>query len=174
MNAQSREFAARNVKTNATRLLDTLGIRYELHDYEVDTDDLSAVKVAAQIGMPPGQVFKTLCAKCDRSGFCFAVIPGDAELDLKSLARLSASRSAELVPVSQLHALTGYIRGGVTALAAKKRFPILLDESALNHSVIAVSAGVRGIQILLAPQDYLRATNANTACVTRTNAPPMA
>lgn len=155
------------MKTNATRLLDTLGLRYNLRDYEVDVDDLSAVKVAAQIGLPPAQVFKTLCAKGDRHGFVFAVIPGDAELDLKALARATDNRNVELVPVNQLQQLTGYIRGGVTVLAAKKHFPVHLDESVLLHDVIAVSAGVRGTQIILAPPDYIRATRAATAALTR-------
>jgi Cys-tRNA(Pro)/Cys-tRNA(Cys) deacylase len=155
------------MKTNATRLLDTLGIRYELRDYEVDESDLSAIKVANQIGLPPAQVFKTLCAKGDSHGFVFAVIPGDAELDLKALARATDIRSVELVPVSQLQRLTGYIGGGVTALAAKKSYPVHLDESVLRHPVIAVSAGVRGTQILLAPADYIRATGATTAALTR-------
>jgi Cys-tRNA(Pro)/Cys-tRNA(Cys) deacylase len=156
------------MKTNATRLLDALGYAYELRDYEVDVNDLSAVKVAGQIGLPPRQVFKTLCAKGDRRGHVFAVIPGDGELDLKALARATDNRSAELVPVSQLQQLTGYIRGGVTVLAAKKSFPVRLDESALAHAVIAVSAGVRGTQMLLAPADYMRATGAATAPLTRT------
>jgi Cys-tRNA(Pro)/Cys-tRNA(Cys) deacylase len=155
------------MKTNATRLLDTLGISYELRDYEVDPDDLSAVKVAAQIGLPPAQVFKTLCAKGDCHGHVFAVIPGDAELDLKALARATGNRSVDLASVSQLQHLTGYIRGGVTALAAKKSFPVHLDESGLRHRVIAVSAGVRGTQILLAPSDYVRAANAKTGVFIR-------
>jgi Cys-tRNA(Pro)/Cys-tRNA(Cys) deacylase len=160
------------VKTNATRLLDTLGIRYELRDYPVDPDDLSAVKVAGQVGLPAAQVFKTLCAKGDRHGLAFAVIPGDAKLDLKALARVSGNRSAELVPVSQLQALTGYIRGGVTALAAKKHYPVYLDDSAMQHAVISISAGVRGTQILLAPQDYVRATGAALGIISRPPAAP--
>jgi len=155
------------VKTNATRLLDTLGIRYEVRDYEVDPDDLSAVKVAGQIGLPAAQVFKTLCAKGDRNGHIFAVVPGDLELDLKALARATDNRSAELVRVGELQQLTGYIRGGVTVLAAKKSFPAWIDKSALAHPVIAVSAGVRGTQILIAPPDYIRATGAVSAPLTR-------
>ncbi len=158
------------MKTNATRLLDTLGIRYEFRHYDVDPNDLSAVKVAGQIGLPPSQVFKTLCAKGDRQGHVFAVIPGDGELDLKALARATDNRSTELVSVSQLPQLTGYIRGGVTALAAKKNLPVRLDASALAHPVIAVSAGVRGTQMLLAPEDYIRATGAITAALTRSPA----
>jgi Cys-tRNA(Pro)/Cys-tRNA(Cys) deacylase len=155
------------VKTNATRQLDKLGIAYELRDYEVDLDDLSAPKVASAVGLPASQVFKTLCAKADDGTIVFAVVPGDSELDLKALARLADKRSMELVPVAQLQKLTGYIRGGVTALAAKKNYPAYLDDSALRFPIISVSAGVRGTQILLAPQDYLRATTATAGVLAR-------
>jgi len=155
------------MKTNATRYLDSLGIQYQLLDYEVDPDDLSAVKVAAQIGMPARQVFKTLLAKGDRVEHLFAVIPGDLELDLKSLARASGNRSVELVPLNQLQQLTGYIRGGVTVFAAKRRFPAFIDSSSLSHPTIAVSAGVRGTQIQIAPADYIRAAAAITAELVR-------
>ncbi len=154
------------MKTNATRLLDTLGIKYELREYEVDPNDLSAPKVAAQIGMPACQVFKTLCAKGNDGAIVMAIIPGDGELDLKALARASGHRRVELVPVSQLQQLTGYIRGGVTTLACKKRYPVYLDESALRFPVIAVSAGVRGTQIILAPQDLVVATTASVTLLT--------
>jgi Cys-tRNA(Pro)/Cys-tRNA(Cys) deacylase len=155
------------VKTNATRQLDKLGIAYELREYEVDADDLGALKVASQIGLPPSQVFKTLCAKGDDGMIVFAVVPGDSELDLKALARLASKRAVCLVPVSQLKQLTGYIRGGVTALASKRDYPVYVDASVLQHPVIAVSAGVRGTQMLLDPQDYIRATAATTGIITR-------
>lgn len=155
------------MKTNAVRLLESLGVRYRLANYEVDPDDLSAPKVAGQIGMPPQQVFKTLLVKGDVTGFLFAVLPGDCELDLKTLARISANRGAELVPLSQLQPLTGYIRGGVTALAAKKTFPVYLDQSALQYPAIAVSAGIRGTQILLAPADYQKAAKAIIGPISR-------
>ncbi len=148
------------MKTNATRQLEKLGIPCELREYEVDPDDLRAVKVAHQIGLPPEQVFKTLAVKGDKHGVVLAVVPGDQELDLKALARLSGNRKMEMVPVSQLQPLTGYIRGGVTALACKKHYPVYLDETATRYAVIAVSAGVRGTQILLSPHDYVRATDA--------------
>jgi Cys-tRNA(Pro)/Cys-tRNA(Cys) deacylase len=151
------------MKTNAVRQLDTLHIAYELRDYEVDPDDLSAVKVAAQIGLPPAQVFKTLVIQGDRHGIALAVIPGDLEVDLKALARLSGNRRMEMAPLSQVQPLTGYIRGGVTALACKKAYPVYLDDSAQHHAAIAVSAGVRGTQIVLAPADYVRATGATLA-----------
>ena len=146
-------------KTNAARLLDQLGIRYELRGYEVDPDDLAAETVAAKIGLPPEQVFKTLVARGDRNGICMAVIPGDQELDLKALASVAGERKIQLVPVKELQALTGYVRGGVTALAAKRDFPVYVDETIELFDVISISAGVRGLQILLAPADYLHATN---------------
>jgi Cys-tRNA(Pro)/Cys-tRNA(Cys) deacylase len=149
-----------HLKTNATRQLGKLGLAYELRDYEVDVDDLSAVKVASQIRLPAAQVFKTLCAEANDGTILFAVVPGDGELDLKALARLANKRSMELVPVAQLRQLTGYIRGGVTALAAKRDYPVYIDDSALSQPVIAVSAGIRGTQILLAPNDYIRSTRA--------------
>jgi len=146
-------------KTNAARLLDQLGIRYELREYEVDPDDLAAETVAAKIGLPPEQIFKTLVARGDRNGICMAVIPGDQELDLKALASAAGERKIQLVSVKELQALTGYVRGGVTALAAKRDFPVYVDETIELFDVISISAGVRGLQILLAPADYLHATN---------------
>ena len=112
------------MKTNAARLLDKMGIPYELKDYPVDPDDLSAENVAAKVGMPPEQVFKTLVARGDRHGVCFAVVPGDAQLDLKALARLSGDRKVETVPLKEVQPLTGYVRGGVTVFGAKKAFPV--------------------------------------------------
>jgi len=150
-------------KTNAARLLDRLGIHYELREYEFDPDDLAAETVAAKIGMPAEQVFKTLVARGDRNGICMAVIPGNAELDLKALAVASGDRKIQLVPVKELQALTGYIRGGVTALAGKKDYSVYLDETVELLDVISISAGVRGLQILLAPADYLKATRGTTA-----------
>ncbi len=154
-------------KTNAIRLLDQLGIRYELREYEVDENDLAAESVATKIGLPPGQVFKTLVARGDRNDACFAVVPGDAELDLKALASASGDRKIQLVPVKELQALTGYIRGGVTALAGKKDYPVYADETIELFDVISISAGIRGLQILLAPSDYLTATKATVAALAR-------
>jgi Cys-tRNA(Pro)/Cys-tRNA(Cys) deacylase len=150
-------------KTNAVRLLDQLKIPYELRDYEVDPDDLAAETVAAKIGLPPEQVFKTLVARGDRNGICMAVIPGDNELDLKTLAAASGNRKIQLVPVKELQALTGYIRGGVTALAGKKDYPVFVDETIELFDVISISAGIRGLQILLSPADYLKAAKATIA-----------
>jgi Cys-tRNA(Pro)/Cys-tRNA(Cys) deacylase len=145
-------------KTNAARLLDRLGIGYELREYEVDPDDLAAETVAAKIGLPPEQVFKTLVARGDRYGIAMAVIPGDQELDLKALAAAAGERKIQLVPVKELQALTGYVRGGVTGLAAKRDFPVYVDETIELFDVASISAGIRGLQILIAPADYLRAT----------------
>jgi Cys-tRNA(Pro)/Cys-tRNA(Cys) deacylase len=145
-------------KTNAVRLLDRLGIPYELREYEVDPDDLAAETVAAKIGLLPEQVFKTLVARRDRNGICLALIPGNAELDLKALALASGDRKVQLAPVRELQTLTGYIRDGVTALAGKKDYPVYVDESVERFEKISISAGIRGVQIVLAPADYLRAT----------------
>ena len=152
-------------KTNAARLLDQMGIRYELREYEVDPEDLAAEAVAAKIGLPPGQLFKTLVAEGDRHGICMAVIPGDTELDLKALAAASANRKIHLVPVKDLQKLTGYIRGGVTALAAKKPYPVYADKNIERFDTISISAGMRGLQILLAPVDYLRVANATLSAI---------
>jgi Cys-tRNA(Pro)/Cys-tRNA(Cys) deacylase len=156
-------------KTNAARLLDRMGIHYELRAYEVDPDDLAAETVAAKIGLPPEQVFKTLVArvegKSDRTGIVMAVIPGNQELNLKALAAAAGERKIQLVPVKELQALTGYIRGGVTALAAKRDFPVYVDETIELFDVVSISAGVRGLQILIAPADYLRATKGTIAAI---------
>ncbi|RKH44247.1 Cys-tRNA(Pro) deacylase [Corallococcus llansteffanensis] len=158
------------MKTNAARLLDSLGIAYTLRDYDVDPDDLSAETVAAKVGMPAEQVFKTLVAKGDRTGVLMAVVPGNAELDLKALARLSGDRKVDTVPLKELQPLTGYIRGGVTALGGKKDYPVYVDETLELFDVVAVSAGVRGTQILLAPADYLRVTKGKTGPLSRPKA----
>lgn len=150
-------------KTNAVRLLDQLRISYELREYEVDPNDLAAETVAAKIGLPPEQVFKTLVARGERNGVCMAVVPGDQELNLKALATAAGERKVELVPVKELRPLTGYIRGGVTALAGKRDFPVYADETIELFDVISISAGMRGLQILLAPADYLAATSARLA-----------
>jgi Cys-tRNA(Pro)/Cys-tRNA(Cys) deacylase len=152
-------------KTNAARLLDQMGIDYELREYAVDPDDLAAETVAAKIGLPPEQVFKTLVARGDRNGIVMAVIPGDQELNLKALAAAAGERKIQLVPVKELQALTGYIRGGVTALAAKRDFPVYVDETIELFDVVSMSAGVRGLQILIAPADYLRAAKGQLAAL---------
>ena len=155
------------MKTNAARLLDRLGVRYELREYQVDPEALDAETVAAKIGFPAEQVFKTLVARGDRNGICLAVVPANAELDEKALARLAGDRRTELVPLKDVQPLTGYIRGGVTALAGKRDYPVFVDETAELFSVISVSAGVRGMQILLAPSDYLAAVNGAVGAIAR-------
>ena len=148
------------MKTNAVRMLEEAGIPFELREYEVDPEDLTAETVARKIGLPIEQVFKTLVVKGDRNGVCLAVIPGDAELNLKALAKATGDRKVELAPLKEVQPLIGYIRGGVTALAAKRDFPVYLDESAILYDVISISAGVRGTQIVLRPDDYERITRA--------------
>jgi len=154
-------------KTNAVRLLDQMRVSYELREYAVEPEDLAAETVATKIGLPAEQVFKTLVARGDRNGICMAVIPANAELDLKALAQATGDRGVQLVPVKELQSLTGYIRGGVTALAGKKKYPVYADETIELFDIISISAGVRGMQILLAPVDYLRATKAIVAPLTR-------
>ena len=155
------------VKTNAVRTLEETGVRFELRGYEVDPEDLSAESVAAKIGMPPEQVFKTLVVKGDRKGVCLAVIPGNREVDLKALAHLTGDRKMELAPLKEVQNLTGYIRGGVTVLGCKKNYPVYIDENAILFDQISISAGVRGTQILLNPEDYARVTRAVLGAISK-------
>jgi Cys-tRNA(Pro)/Cys-tRNA(Cys) deacylase len=159
------------MKTNGARLLESLGIPFELREYEVDPDDLSALTVARKIGMPPEQVFKTLLTTGGPNAYVFAVIPGDAELDFKKLARASGLRKAEMVPLKDVQPLTGYIRGGVTVFGAKKSYPVFVDETIILFERISISAGARGTQLILSPDDYLRAAEAQTADLTKSIAP---
>ena len=147
-------------KTNAARILDAAGIHYELREYEVDENDLSAPRVAEKIGMPPEQVFKTLVARGDRLGVLMASIPANTELNLKALAGASGNKKVELVAVKEVLGLTGYIRGGVSPIGGKRAYPFYLDETAILFDVISVSAGVRGCQLVLAPDDLVRVTEA--------------
>ena len=148
------------MKTNAARILDQQGVRYELHDYAVTDEDFTAEAVALAVGLPPEQVFKTLVARGDRNGVCLAVVPANTDLDLKALARLTRDRKVDTVALKEVQPLTGYIRGGVTAIACRKDYPVYLDASAESFKVISVSAGVRGTQIFLPPADYIRVTRA--------------
>lgn len=148
------------MKTNAIRLLDEMGIDYELREYEVDPEDLTAETVAAKIGLSLEQVFKTLVARGDRQGVCFAVVPGNARLNLKALAKLTGDRKVETVPLKEVQPLTGYIRGGVTVLGARKAYPVFVDETIELFDVVSISAGMRGLQVLLSPAKYLQATSA--------------
>jgi Cys-tRNA(Pro)/Cys-tRNA(Cys) deacylase len=150
-------------KTNAVRILESQGVAYETREYKVDAEDLSAPKVAEAIGLPAEQVFKTLVARGDKTGVLLACLPGSAELSLKALARASGNKTVELAAVKEIQNLTGYIRGGVSPVGAKKPYPVYLDDSAGNWPVIAVSAGVRGCQMLVAPGDLSRVAGATLA-----------
>jgi len=153
-------------KTNAARILDRAGVCYELREYPVDEADLSAPHVAAAIGMPPERVFKTLVARGDRSGVLLACIPASADLDLKALAAASGNKKVELVAVKEVLGLTGYLRGGVSPVGTRKPYPVYLDETAYLWDVISVSAGVRGCQMLLAPDDLVRVVEAQRCAIT--------
>lgn len=156
------------MKTNAVRLLEEIGIRHQLRTYDVDPDDLTAETVAGKIGLPAEQVFKTLVARGDRHGVCFAVVPGNCRLDLKALAKLTGDRKVETVPLKEVQPLTGYIRGGVTVLGAKKTYAVYVDDTIELFDVVSISAGMRGLQILLAPADYLQATGARLGPIAST------
>jgi len=154
-------------ETNAVRLLERLGVQFELRSYEVDPVDLSAETVAHKVGMPAEQVFNTLVAKGDKHGVCLAVVPGNCELDFKVLARATGDKKIDTVSLKEVEPLTGYIRGGVTALACKKDYPVYLDETAQLFDLISISAGLRGMQVLLAPDDCIRVTNAKLAPIAK-------
>jgi Cys-tRNA(Pro)/Cys-tRNA(Cys) deacylase len=154
-------------KTNAARQLDQLKISYELREYTVDESDLSAGTVAAKINFPIEQVYKTLVARGDRTGVMLACIPGDRELNLKALAAISGNKKAEVVPLKEVQPLTGYIRGGVSPLGLKKKYPIFIEEAVTKYDTICINAGVRGCLILLNPQDLLVATNATCGSISK-------
>lgn len=147
-------------KTNAARLLDRLGIEYELLEYEVDEEDLSAGHVAAELQLPVEQVFKTMVLRSDKGAVYVCCIPGSGELDLKRVARLTENKKVDLIAMKEILSLTGYVRGGCSPLAMKKQYPTFLDASALDYPYIVVSAGLRGAQLKLAPQDLARASQA--------------
>jgi Cys-tRNA(Pro)/Cys-tRNA(Cys) deacylase len=147
------------MKTNAARYLDSLGIPYELREYTVSPEEFSALVVAEKIGLPPEQVFKTLlCATSEREHI-FAVVPGNEELDFKKLAKAAGVRKTEMVSLKEVEPLTGYVRGGVTIFGAKKDYAAYVDETIELFDVISVSAGARGLQLVLSPQDFLRAAS---------------
>ena len=154
---------AKSNKTNACRILDSMKIAYTTKEYEVDESDLSAVHVAASVGMDVKMVFKTLVCRGDKNGVLMACIPGDGELDLKALAVVSGNKRVEMVALKEVLGLTGYIRGGCSPLGAKKNYPVYLDESSGNFDIIAISAGKRGEQILLNPDDLVTAVKATVA-----------
>ena len=147
-------------KTNAARLLDAAGIGYELVPYEVDEEHLEASHVAEQLGEDLDQVFKTLVLRGDRNGLFVCVMPGSLEVDLKVAARISGNKSCEMIHVRELLPNTGYIRGGCSPIGMKKPLPTFIHESALLYDCIYVSAGVRGLQLRLAPADLIRFTAA--------------
>ncbi len=142
-------------KTNAARLLDKAGISYELIPYEVDPENLAASHVAEQLGEDIDRVFKTLVLRGDRNGVFVCVVPGDMEVDLKAAAKISGNKSAEMIAMKELLPTTGYIRGGCSPIGMKKHFPTYIHATALDFDFIYVSAGVRGIQIKIAPQSLI-------------------
>ena len=143
-------------KTNATRFLDSLKINYKLCEYEIEESDLSAESVARKVNLPLEQVFKTLVARGDKTGVLMACIPGNAELDLKAMATVSGNKKVEMVHMKEIQQLTGYIRGGVSPIGTKKHYPIFLDESAMRFPSISISAGARGSQIFISPDDLIK------------------
>jgi Cys-tRNA(Pro)/Cys-tRNA(Cys) deacylase len=154
-------------KTNAARYLDSLKIDYKLVEYEVDESDLSAESVARKVNLPLDQVFKTLVARGDKTGVLMACIPGNAELDLKAMATVSGNKNVEMVHVGEIQTLTGYIRGGISPIGARKQYPIFLDESAMRFPLISISAGVRGSQIFISPGDLMKALDIKVCRIAR-------
>jgi Cys-tRNA(Pro)/Cys-tRNA(Cys) deacylase len=150
-------------KTNAARILDRLKINYELIEYEVDENDLSAVHVAETAGIPIEKVYKTLVMHGDKNGIFVCIVPGSKEIDLKKAAVASMNKKTAMIKMNDLEPLTGYIRGGCSPLGMKKNYPIYIDKSALNQPFIFISAGTRGMQISIAPADLAFATKAITA-----------
>lgn len=147
-------------KTNASRILDRQGIHYELIEYPVDPDHLDATHVAQALGQDIESVYKTLVLHGDKNGHFVCVVQGDKEVDLKKAAKISGNKKVAMIPMKELLPLTGYIRGGCTALGMKKKFPVYLDQNALQQEKIHISAGKRGLQIKLSPTDYITATEA--------------
>lgn len=143
-------------KTNAARLLDASGISYDLISYEVDESDLSATTVAAKIGQNIDQVFKTLVLRGDKTGVFVCVIPGGEELDLKKAAFVSGNKNAAMVPMKEILELTGYIRGGCSPIGMKKKYPVFIDESCILYDHIFISAGIRGLQLKINPNDLIK------------------
>lgn len=151
-------------KTNAARLLDKAKVAYELVPYPVDEEHLDAQHIADELGENISQVFKTLVLQGDKNGYFVCILPGDKEVDLKLAAKVSGNKSCDLIPMKDLLPLTGYIRGGCTAIGMKKSFPTFIHESCLEYDQIFVSAGQRGLQLKLAPKDLIAQAR---ACVCR-------
>jgi len=157
----------KSAKTNAVRLLERHGIGCEILEYAVDEHDLSAAYVAQAIGLPPARVFKTLVVRGNSTGVFLACVPTDGELDLKEIARISGNKKVEMAPVKEISALTGYVRGGVSPVGTKKRYPVFMDESALTWPVISLSAGVRGCQMLVNPVDLAKVIDVTHCPITK-------
>jgi Cys-tRNA(Pro)/Cys-tRNA(Cys) deacylase len=155
------------MKTIAARILDQMNIAYELRAYEVSEDELDAITVARKVNLPPEAVFKTLVARGDKTGVLMALVAADQELDLKKLATVTGNKKIELVAVKELLGLTGYIRGGCSPLGAKKKYPVLIDETVILSEQVSISAGQRGLQLILAPDDLQRATEATFADIAK-------
>ncbi|MFB5189115.1 Cys-tRNA(Pro) deacylase [Alicyclobacillus fastidiosus] len=154
-------------KTTACRILENLRISYQLHEYEWDEQTLDAVTVAEKVGISPSQIFKTLVLRGDKTGVLMACIPGNTELDLKSTAAVSGNKKVEMVPVKDLQTLTGYIRGGVSPLGVRKKYPLYIDKSVQDLDPVSISAGRRGIQIFLNGMDLVRACEATLSAIAR-------
>ena len=142
-------------KTNAARLLDRAGLKYNLIPYEFDENDLAAQHVADSLGQDIARVFKTLVLHGDKTGYVVCVVPGNCEVDLKALAKVSGNKKVEMIPMKDLLSVTGYIRGGCSPIGMKKRFPTYFHTTAVTHDSIFVSAGVRGLQIEISPKDLI-------------------
>jgi Cys-tRNA(Pro)/Cys-tRNA(Cys) deacylase len=156
------------MKTIAVRLFEQRGYKYELREYAVNEAELDAISVAKKVGMEPASVFKTLVARGDRSGILMACVAANADLDLKKLASVTGNKKVELVPVKEIQSLTGYVRGGVSPLGSKKKYPLFVDQSALNFERISVSAGMRGMQMIISPRDLAEASDARLVDIART------
>ncbi|WP_126970886.1 Cys-tRNA(Pro) deacylase [Gynurincola endophyticus] len=150
-------------KTNAVRILDSLSIPYELRTYIVDEDHLSATDVAESIGIEPERLYKTLILKGQKDPYLVAVVPGNAQLDLKKIARASGNKNCEMLPMKDLLSVTGYIRGGCSPIGMKKQFPTFIEELSSIEKTIVISAGKRGLQIIIHPLDLVKAIDATLA-----------
>lgn len=154
-------------KTNAVRIMENAKLPFELLEYEIDEEALSAEDAAAKTGVPEEQTFKTLCARGDKNGVMLVCVPAGRELDFKALAAASGNKSAELVHLKEVNALTGYVRGGCSPLGTKKKYPVYIDETAILFDYITVNAGQRGLLFKLAPKDLIKITEAKAADLLR-------
>lgn len=154
-------------KTNAVRIMEASGVPFELLEYEIDEEALSAEDAAEKTGIPEEQTFKTLCARGDKNGVMMVCVPAGRELDFKKLAAASGNKSTELVHLKEVNALTGYVRGGCSPLGTKKKYPVFIDETAILYDFITVNAGHRGLLFKLAPDDLISVTEAEAADILR-------